>query len=76
MATAEVLQDVIRLHALCRVEADLAWLMAEELLEVSAGKQVPELIRCEHVAAEDLLRDNRPVRVRVSSVHALTKVVE
>ena len=45
--TSEVLSDVVRLHALNRIQAEAAWLMAEELLPVSAGKAVPNLIRCE-----------------------------
>lgn len=43
--TAEVLGDVIQLHALRILEKNLAWLMAEQLLPLPAGKQVPELIR-------------------------------
>ena len=44
---SEVLSDVVRLHALNRIQAEAAWLMAEEMLPVSAGKAVPDLIRCE-----------------------------
>lgn len=43
--TGEVLLEVVRLYALNRIEAELAWLMAEELLPISAGRAVPELVR-------------------------------
>lgn len=47
-STADVLGDVVRLYALRRIEAELSWLMAEEIVHISAGKTVPHLNRYCH----------------------------
>ena len=48
---------MVRLHALNRIQTELAWLMAEELLPVSAGKAVPDLIRCETDLKSNLAKE-------------------
>ena len=43
---AGVLEAVIRLYALRRLEADLATLLGERILPVEAATDIPNLIRC------------------------------
>lgn len=40
-----LLETILRLFALYRLEADLGWFMSEEIISPSVGRAVPALIR-------------------------------
>ena len=49
-ALQPVLRDIMKLYALYRLEADLGWFMAEEMVSPVVGRAVPALI-CELCAS-------------------------
>lgn len=47
-STTQVLRQLVTLFALKALEADMGWLLTEEILSLQAGRQIPNEIRRVH----------------------------